>query len=221
MRMKQFVLTLLLVLFVFTLPAFADEPGQGWKLAKEGDGIQVFTRPVVDSDNDEFLGITDVEAPIKVILEVYRDIPSFPQWFGFCRDIELFRRDTATHEIIYFVLATPWPVSDRDMVIDVVYSVDLEGGESRIFMNALKEDLVPQQDKYVRMTKLIGECVLTRIDEDTTHVTYTVNSDPAGYIPAAISNMLSKNQPYDTLKGLKKMVRDDKYYELAGMPRKK
>lgn len=218
--MKRIVLTLLLVLFVFAIPAFADEPGQGWKLAKKGDGIEVFTRPVADSDNDEFLGITDVEAPVKVILEVFKDTASFPEWFGFCRDIELFRRDTATREIIYFVLATPWPVSDRDMVIDVEYSIDLENGKAVIFMNALKEDLVPRQDKYVRMTKLVGQSVLTRIDENTTHVTYTVNSDPAGYIPAAISNMLSKNQPYDTLKGLKKMVKNDKYYELAGVPRK-
>jgi len=217
--MKKLGWVFMVVFFVVSSPAFAQDPGDGWKPAKEGDGIQVFTRPARDSDNDEFLGITDVEAPIRVILEVFRDIPSFPQWFGFCRDIELFRKDTASHEIIYFVLATPWPVSDRDMVIDVAYTVDLKGGQARIIMNALKEDLVPQQDRYVRMTKLKGLAVLTRIDDNTTHVTYTVNSDPAGYIPAAISNMLAKKQPYNTLKGLKMMVKEDKYYEFAGIPK--
>lgn len=217
--MKRPCWLLLFVFFLIPMAAFTQDPGDGWKLAKHGDGIQVYTRPAKDSDNDEFLGVTDVEAPIKVILEVFKDIPSFPQWFGFCRDIKLYESISETHEIIYFILATPWPVKDRDMLIDVAFDIREGEGETIISMNAIKDELIPIQDEYVRMTKLIGNATLTRIDENTTHVTYTVNSDPAGYIPAAISNMLSKNQPYDTLKGLKMMVKNDKYHELAGIPK--
>ena len=217
--MKRLGWGFVFVFFLIPLPAFAQDPGDGWEPAKEGNGIQVFTRPAKDSENNEFLGITDVEAPMKVILEVFKDIPSFPQWFGFCRDIRLFKSISDTHEIVYFILATPWPVSDRDMLIDVVFDIGEDQDKTIISMNAVKDELIPIQDEYVRMTKLIGQCSLTRIDENTTHVIYTINSDPAGYIPAAISNMLSKNQPYDTLKGLKMMVKDDKYYELAGVVR--
>ena len=217
--MKRFGWIFMVIFFLVSMPAFAQGPGDGWEPAKEGDGIQVYTRPASDSDNDEFLGITDVKAPVKVILEVFKDIPSFPQWFGFCRDISVFKSISDTHEIVYFILATPWPVSDRDMLIDVVFDIREDEDKTTITMNAVKDELIPVQDKYVRMTKLIGLCSLTRINENTTHVTYTINSDTAGYIPAAISNMLSKNQPYDTLKGLKEMVENDKYYELAGIPR--
>lgn len=217
--MRRYAWFVVLALFVAAGPSFAADPGEGWKPAKQGDGIQVYTRPVADSASDEFLGITNVDAPMKVILEVFRDIASFPQWFGFCRDIRLLKSLSDTHEVVYFILATPWPVSDRDMVIDVVFDVRDGEGKAEISLNALQEDLVPVQDQYVRMIRLIGKATLTRIDEKTTHVTYTVNSDPAGYIPAAISNILAKDQPYLTLKGLKEMVKLDKYYELAGIPK--
>ncbi|HHO77236.1 MAG TPA: hypothetical protein ENN05_12530 [Deltaproteobacteria bacterium] len=217
--MIRHVCLLVLVLFVSTGQTFAGEIGQGWKPAKHGDGIHVYTRPSADSPSDDFLGVTDVDAPAKVILEVFRDTPSFPQWFGFCWDILLISRTSENHEIVYFILATPWPVSDRDMIIDVVIDNRKEQGVTVISMNALKEEIVPEQKKYVRMTKLIGKAILTETGERSTHVTYEVNSDPAGYIPAAISNMLSKDQPYLTLKGLKEMVKNDKYYELAGIDR--
>ena len=217
--MERFIRICAAVFLMASMPAFAQDPGDGWKPAKQGDGIQVYTRPAKDSATDEFLGIADVEAPMKVIHEVFKDIPSFPKWYGFCRDIRLFKSISEKHEIVYFVLATPWPVKDRDMLIDVVFDNREDEGKTVISMNAVQDESVPVQDNYVRMTKLVGQAVLTRIDENTTHVTYTVNSDPAGYIPAAISNMLSKNQPYDTLKGLKMMVKDDKYYEFAGIKR--
>ncbi|MBN2297586.1 MAG: START domain-containing protein [Deltaproteobacteria bacterium] len=219
--MKRHVLLFMLVSLFTIGQTNAEEIGQGWKPAKHGDGIQVYTRPSQDSPSDEFLGVTDVNAPMKVILEVFKDTPSFPHWYGFCRDIRLINRMSDTHEIIYFILATPWPVSDRDMVIDVIIDKHIEEGVAIISMNALKEEIVPVQEKYVRMTRLIGRATLTKIDENSTHVTYTVSSDPAGYIPAAISNMLAKDQPYLTLKGLKEMVKNDKYYELAGIDREK
>ncbi|HOO44823.1 MAG TPA: START domain-containing protein [Deltaproteobacteria bacterium] len=219
--MKSCCLLVMLVSLIASAQLYADEISQGWKKAKHGEGIQVYTRPSKDSPSDEFLGVTDVDAPLKVILEVFRDIPSFPQWYGFCRDIRLINRMSDTHEVIYFILATPWPVKDRDMVVDVLIEKQEEKGVAVISMNALKEEIVPVQENYVRMTRLIGKATLTERGDGKTHVTYMVNSDPAGYIPAAISNMLAKDQPYLTLKGLKEMVKNDKYYELAGIEREK
>jgi hypothetical protein len=51
-------------------------------------------------------------------------------------------------------------------------------------------------------------------------VIYTVKADPAGYIPAFISNVMQKDQPFLTLKGLREMVKKDEYYRKAGLTRK-
>jgi hypothetical protein len=216
--MVRRIFAVMLGVFLCSLPAFGASPGQEWKLAKQGEGIEVYTRPVEGMDAKEFLGITDVDAPAEVILEVFRDIPSFPRWYGFCREIRMVRDFTAEHKIIYFVLATQWPTKDRDMVIDVVIDEDQE--KCVISMSALEEELVPQDRKYIRMTHMIGRYILTDIGDGKTHVTYMVQSDPAGYIPAALSNILAKDQPYLTLKGLREMVKDDVYYEKSGLKRR-
>jgi len=218
--MIRYVFAVMLGVLFCSLPALGAPPGQGWELAKQGEGIEVYTRPVEGMDAKEFLGVADVDAPVDVVLEVFRDVPSFPGWYGFCRDIQVVRDFSDRHKIVYFVLATQWPTKDRDMVIDVMIE---EGGDKEKYvlsMKALKEELVPRSRKYVRMTHIIGRYSLAEIDTDRTHVTYTVQSDPAGYIPAALSNMLAKDQPYLTLKGLREMVKEDVYYERAGLKRR-
>jgi hypothetical protein len=214
MRRSAWIAVVLAVFFVGIL--HAEEP---WTLAKEAEGIKVFTRSVPGSAANEFRGIAEIDAPIEVIVEVFKDIPSFTQWYGFCKEIKLLKHDTENHRVMYFVLKTMGPVKDRDLVMEAFDKFDKQAGKNTIAIKALKEELVPIQDKYVRMTDLNATYSMDRIDQERTHVTYTVKADPAGYIPAFISNIIQKDQPFLTLKGLREMVKKDVYYQKAGVVR--
>lgn len=216
--MKIYQWCIIVFLLVFASGLQAEEQ---WKLAKDADGIKVYTRPVPGSAANEFKGVTDVDAPMEVIVEVFKDIPSYTQWYGFCKEIKLIKQDSETHRVIYFVLKTMGPVKDRDFIVDTVENFDRQAGKDTITLNAVKEDLVPRKGKYVRMTDVSGSYIMTRIDQDRTHVVYTVKADPAGYIPAFVSNIMQKDQPFLTLKGLREMVKKDEYYQKAGLTRKK
>jgi hypothetical protein len=205
------------ILMLFTTCLHAEEP---WKIAKDSENIRVYTRPVPGSSSNEFKGIADIEAPLEVIIEVFKDIPSFPEWYGFCKEIRLLKQDAENHRIIYFVLETTGPVKDRDMVVDTRDTKDLQAGKALITMTAFTEDYVPRVSKYVRMTDMAGSANLSRVGPDRTNVIYTAKADPAGYIPSFISNMLQKEQPFLTLKGLREMVKKDVYWEKAGIARK-
>lgn len=216
--MKRVILTTVALLICCALSLQAEEP---WKLAKEGEGIKVYTRSVPGSAANEFKGIAEINAPIEVILEVFKDIPSYPEWYGFCKEIRLLKEVNEDHRVIYFVLKTMGPVQDRDMVIDAVSKFDKKAGKATIDTNALKEPIVPLQDKYVRMTDVKGVFSMSTTGPDRTNVVYIAKADPAGYIPAFVSNMLQKDQPFLTLKGLREMVKKDVYYKKAGITRKK
>ncbi len=209
---------MVIVLFmILTGQVHAEE---NWTLAKEADGIKVYTRPVPGSAANEFRGIADIEAPLEVIVEIFKDIPSYTQWYGFCKEIKLLKQDTENHRVIYFVLKTMGPVKDRDFIVDTVENHDRQAGRDVVVLNAVKEDLVPRKSRYVRMTDVSGSYVMTRVDHNRTHIVYTVKADPAGYIPAFVSNVMQKDQPYLTLKGLREMAGKDEYYQKAGMVRK-
>jgi hypothetical protein len=216
--MKRFVLMVFVFFVLSAMGLHAEEP---WKLAKDAEGIKVFTRSVPGSSADEFKGIAEIDAPVEVIVEVFKDIPSFTQWYGFCKEIKLLKHDSENHRVMYFVLKTMGPVKDRDLVMEAFDKFDKQAGTNTIAISALKEELVPIQDKYVRMTDLNATYSMNRIDQDRTHVVYTVKADPAGYIPAFISNIIQKDQPFLTLKGLREMVKKDVYYQKAGIVRKK
>lgn len=192
-----------------------------WKLAKDSEDIKVYTRPVPGSSANEFKGIADIAAPLDVLVEVFRDVPSYTQWYGFCKDIKLLKHDPENRRIIYFVLKTLGPVKDRDFIVDTIENYDRQAGKDIITINAIKEDLVPRSSQYVRMTDVAGSCVMTRTDPEKTHVVYTIKADPAGSIPAFVSNIMQKDQPFLTLKGLREMVKKDEYYARAGLVRKK
>jgi hypothetical protein len=216
--MRRVVWIAVVMTALFTVILHAEEP---WKLAKEAEGVKVFTRSVPGSAANEFKGIAEIDAPIEVIREVFEDIPSFTQWYGFCKEIKLLKHDPENHRVMYFVLKTMGPVKDRDFVMEAFDKFDKQSGKYTIAINALKEELVPIQDKYVRMTDLNATYSMNRIDQGRTHVVYTVKADPAGYIPAFIANIIQKDQPFLTLKGLKEMVKKDIYYQKAGIVRKK
>jgi len=209
----------ILVFLLVSAPGLQAQ--EQWTLKKDAEGIKVYTRPVAGSAANEFRGVADIDAPIEVIVEVFKDIPSYPQWHGFCKEIRLLKQDSENHRVIYFVLETPGPVKDRDMVVDAYDTFDRQEGKATIALNAVKDENVPRKAKYVRMTDVGGGMSMTRIDRNRTHVIYTVKADPAGYIPAFVSNVIQKDQPFLTLKGLREMVKKDGYYQNAGIERKK
>jgi len=61
------------------------------------------------------------------------------------------------------------------------------------------------------MPEISGKWVLTPINRDHTRAVYTVKSNPGGSLPKSLANLKSKDIPYNTLMGLKMMVKKDKY----------
>jgi len=212
--MKKYLWTILVLLCTFSSVSYAQEP---WKLVKEADGIEVYIRSVPGSAIAEFKGVGDVDAPVEVVGEIFKDIPSYTQWYGFCKEIKLLKQDSEYHRLIYFVLKTLGPVKDRDFIVDTNYSVDRQTGKLSIALHAIREEIVPRKSKYVRMTDLNGYFEIRSIDKNKTHVTYMIKADPAGYIPTFFLNSIQKYQPYLTIKGLREMVKREVYYKRAGV----
>lgn len=205
----------LMILLLASTALQADEP---WSQVKDAEGIKVFSRPVPGAGYSEFRGTGDVQAPLEVVSRVYEDIPSYPAWYGFCKEARVLRHDTADTWQVYIVIKTPGPVKDRDVILDVTRV--RKPDRITITLNSVKDDLVPNGGKYVRMTEMSGSIILARTGDNGTSVIYTAKPNPAGFIPGWISNIVQKDQPFLTIKGLRDMVRKDIYYEQAGVTRK-
>ncbi len=186
-----------------------------WQEVKNSHGIKVLTRPTEGSPLDEFKGITIVEAPLEVIVEVIRDVDAQPEWMADCIEARVIKKFNDNDYLVYSMNRAPWPVSNRDVVVRSKGTVDKANGKVTIIFKALKDSSVPIRSGVVRMTDLLGQWHLKKLSLSKTEVVFIIRANPAGHIPASIANITSKEIPFKTLQNLKKMAKKEKYINLA------
>lgn len=196
---------------LFTTLLIAGE----WKEVRNEQGIRVYTRSFEGSDMDEFRGVGVINAGIDVIGEVLRDIPALTQWMPDLKYAKIVSMKNRNNLIIYNVIHGPGPVSDRDVFVESKASADYDKGVVTITMRAVMKNSRGLRSGCERVAFLNGMYILKYLDRGKTQVTYQVKSDPGGWIPASIANMTSKEFPYKTLLGLRKMVTKNTYIERA------
>jgi len=206
-----FHVTLLSVILGTLLAPAAASPESGWKLALQKDGIEVSTRDVPGSDLDEFIGTTVIEASVNVIEAVIDDVPTAPQWMADCKEARTIRKIDENSSVVLNITKTPWPAYDRETLLISKKQRDAKEGTVKFEFHSVNDPAVPVGKKNVRIPAIEGQWVLIPVDEEHTKVTYTVKSNPGGSIPKFIAKQRSRDIPYKTLMGLKKMVKKDKY----------
>lgn len=198
------------VALLSTMPV-SYEGNNVWKLKFQKDGIRIHSSKHAGSQIDELKGECVVDASIETIAEVMLDVSSYPEWVADCAEARKFDCSDLYTCKLYFDLAMPWPVRDRDIVLQSSTDIELSQGRIVGTVYALSDELVPLHKNRIRITSMYGKWVFERISEDKTMATFTTWADPSGLIPATIINMASVDIPYRTLKGLQMMVQKVEY----------
>ena len=211
-RIIGFHITLLTIIIgIISTPVVALSESE-WTPVLQRDDIEVFTRAVSGSDLDEFLGTMIIDSPVNVIEAVIDDVPAAPQWMADCREARTIRRIDENSSVVLNVTKTPWPVWDRETLVLSTKRRDVKMGTVMFRFHSIHDPTVPVGKKNVRIPAVDGQWILSPLDKKRTKVTYTVKSNPGGSIPKFIAAQRSKDIPYKTLLGLKKMVKKEKYY---------
>lgn len=172
-----------------------------WTLGKRADGITVHTRPVEGSGIDEFRGEAIVDAPVDAIVALLRDSDRFKDWFPNTSESRLLDREgDVSHQ--YSVMATPWPISDRDNVLRSVLSRDPATGVVEIEVTA-NPDHYPEQPDRVRVRRARGGWRFEPRGPARTHVTFFMHLDPGGGVPQWMINARVVATPFEALSNLR------------------
>lgn len=199
-------------------PAAAPE----WTRVAEEDGIVVGSRRSERSALPVFRGVGQVDAPLLEVLAVVTDAERHHEWIFSCSDSALVAQTSATSGIVYNRTDAPWPVPDRDVVLDS--RVEVLDGEREVIVrfSAAPHPERPPIDGVVRMPYLRGHYHLWAEDEAHTRVEYQVDSDPGGTLPTWLATRGTREMPLETLRALRaQLVRthgsyDDRIAEIRG-----
>jgi hypothetical protein len=196
---KLFIPILVLVLISF------NSISQKWVLKLDKDGIKVYTRTIEGSSVQEFKGEITVKSNLGNILAVIDSIPAYPNWMYKCSDAKRLKKTTRESGYIYSVLASPWPISDRDICTFYTVRQDTNTKIVTISMKGVK-DYLPEKPDKVRVPSLKGSWQLIPIAKGVTKIVYQVHCESGGSVPAAIVNAYITDTPYYNLLNLKKIV---------------
>jgi len=120
------------------------------------------------------------------------------------------------HEIVYYQYGCPMPVQDRDFVI----FESNEKAEGHLHFvsygrSVRRPDLMPEAvPSHTRGDVLVSGYDVRPHGNGETLLTFLVQADPAGYLPATFVNMEAQNQPKLVLK-IKAMTEDPKYVPIT------
>ncbi len=184
--------------------AAADEVK--WEWVGEKDGIRVWQHEIPGSDMPGFRGQTFIKASIDEILKVMLDWKRHPEWMYGCKESRPLKVFSDTHGIMYARVEGPWPVWDRDMVVDTVIERSADQHYLQVTFKNVNSDLHPVPHHVVRLPKLLGFYKLWQLEPKNTKILYQVESDAGGSLPRWLVLFAARALPYETLNALRKRV---------------
>lgn len=200
------------ILLFFTNSAFMASPETPWRLERNEQNILVYSRNSPNSSFKEIKVETNFNAPLSVIVALLKDISAFPSWVYKCETAHVVKHQDHKEMIYYQKSDVPWPVSDRDMVVQSRFRQD-PATKIVYFNSVAMPDILPLKADIVRIRKFKGSWTLTPIADGTVNVEYQIGIDPGGSLPAWMVNMASTEGPLITTQNLKKVVKQPKYQQ--------
>jgi hypothetical protein len=204
MKLSTVSLSLGLLFFSLCVANASESIKAEWTLDLQENGIDVYTRPVEGSGIKEFKGVAEVEVSVDKVLALLRDSSRFKTWFPNTPESKLLNREGDV-SYQYSVMATPWPMDDRDNVLRSVTTHDESTGDVRIEITAVP-DYHPVQEGRVRVQQAHGTWKLKPMGPNKTHVTFKMHLEPGGGIPQWMINARIVATPFEALTSLRTTV---------------
>lgn len=206
--MKKHLCVLLILLLSISVNISWGQ--SSWELAKNKNGIKVYTRNISGSNFKEFKGEMTVNTTMSALIALIDDIDNYTNWVHNCIKAERLETVSRTEGVNYTAVTAPWPVSDRDLIIRYQMAQNRRTHEVRIQMTGI-EDYIPKKRGFVRVPALSGQWLFSPAAAGQITITYQVHSETGGHVPASIANAFVVDSPYYTLKSMREEIKKNVY----------
>ncbi len=211
-------------LFVASSGATSDE----WHLQiddRQNDIVLHYRKTA--SDLTEFRGVTHIKSNLSAFVALFRDVESIPKWVDHAHKATKLRQVSDTEVYAHMITAMPFPFTYRHSIVhtrisqdklsgDIIISgQDAEPGYLQKISKEKQEILAHYKKKYVLIRNLKSHWAFRPQAGGMVEVEFQGYGNPGGnlskYIPQRLLRMFIWEAPYNTLKGMRKIVLDTKY----------
>jgi hypothetical protein len=197
---RPFVPVLILATGMF-LPVL----GQSWDFVKEKDGIKLYTRIEAGKSIKAYRGVTEIRAPAEKIFSLIEDINHTEWWDKDVNQIRVFAYEKYKMAKYYMVYDLPWPVTDRDLCVEVKSSYDSVTGVGTVSAFPLV-GFIPENKEKVRIRDYHQTWTVRSAGNGISNVELVGFVDPSGSIPDWITNLVLVESPLKAIGNIRRMA---------------
>ena len=149
LRMEAHVWLFFLIMFLVSTVSHSmdDFP---WLMVSIDHGITVLSRDRPDRAFPAFRAHGQIRGRLFHVMAVILDNKRSPEWIPNCIESRQIKRLDSRRTIVYSVTNFPWPISNRDTVVESFRDTIKLGSEYKIWIRA-KPDLLPLVEGFVRI----------------------------------------------------------------------
>lgn len=175
-------------------------------LRRDSDGIKVYA---CKSVNEKFKTLraefTLENTSIDQLLEFLFNVEDYPNWQYNMISAKQLERISDTEMNYQSAIDAPWPVDDRELVMNFKVNRDDAPDRISIIIHNILSDL-PIKSDFIRVPFFFATYQINVINKTSLNVIYTLNIDPGGSVPPWLVNMAMAEGPYVSFKNLKKRI---------------
>ncbi|CAM9455474.1 unnamed protein product [Choristocarpus tenellus] len=184
-----------------------------WQVVEDTEGVRTLMHRVPGSHVIAFRGETVVDEHISQLYTAFLDTSLTLEWVRFLvevkeHDIKGSRRSkgvTAINgphvDLIYQKYDMPWPVRDRDIVLQRTIQIDKKAKSMHATYHSTEHPLHPVYETVVRAQVHWTSWLLSAVEDGRTRIEFETQTDPRGSLPGSIVAFMQKSFPKSTMRG--------------------
>lgn len=187
-----------IICFLLILIPWLNFGQESWKLAKNDNDVQIWTRDFKNSKLKEYKAITYIQTSVKDVVTELLDAPQYNK--NYKEGVSHLIKVDDENYFFYVYNELPWPIKDRDVVSRLKVQ-KISDNKVKLNIKAAPNE-IPELGSTIRIKEMSGFWLLERV-RDEVRVTQQLHIDPEGNLPPFITNSLLISGPFKTFKGLK------------------
>jgi len=192
------IIMLSFFLFTIALPVC----GQPWDFIKEKDGIKVFTRNEMNSSLKAFRGEIIFKADIDKVNLLVGDADNLDWWDKAISSKKIIEFEKNKYIKYYIVYDVPWPLTNRDLALEALISIDPVTGIRTVAAKPLL-NVIPENKDMVRIKQYWQKWTVQPMKNGYVRVIMEGFVDPLGNVPDWLYNMTVTETPINVLNALR------------------
>jgi len=196
----------LLFYLVWLMSCLKIEGQTSWHLIKDKNNIKVYTAET-DSSDFKHIKVTGLfEGTLEKVVSIFLAIDKQKEWVYGTKRSYVIRKNNDLDLLYYVETSLPWPVSNRDVAIDMKINEN-KSNNTLIIKTVGEPGAVPVNKGIVRVPTFTGDWYFKSEGNNKLAIEYYLFLDPGGSLPAWVVNMFVSKGPYETFSKLAELLK--------------